>query len=337
MFKKSFKEKKLLGLAFSVSMAVHITLFLTTVLMGQTIMRKPMLQLTEIDIIEPLEVPEVQEIIALPPPKKSVFNMIKKVVPVKKRKPRIRRPQPGGAAKKTTAKKATTKKRVYTGAPLISKKSIGGSGQAGRQPMISRKAAGQRTGTGAPKWDSGPGNRVSSGRKLNLSKSLSLPEGYHQGVVDANIAAALKGKRGELSLHKNSNINAIVGNVTQRKRMGLAAGRGSGSGANLKGFRDAFAVFGQIKNRKIIHMKMPRYPAWAEEQGIEASVKIHVGVLAGGAVDESSIYVESTSGYPQLDKLALQAISYFYFAPLPKKKPQVMQSGSVRFVFRLKR
>jgi TonB family protein len=126
-----------------------------------------------------------------------------------------------------------------------------------------------------------------------------------------------------------------VANVGQGKSLNLASGRG-GNAANLSGFRDAFAVFGEIKHRKILHMKMPKYPAWAEEQGIEASAAIRVGVLADGTVDETSVYVESTSGYPELDNLAIAAAKQFIFAPLPANKSQVVQYGSIRFAFQLK-
>lgn len=84
-------------------------------------------------------------------------------------------------------------------------------------------------------------------------------------------------------------------------------------------------------------MKMPRYPAWAEEQGIEAAVTVALGVYADGSIDESSVYVESTSGYTELDNLAMQAAKEFFFAPLAANKKQVVQYGSIRFVFRLKR
>lgn len=199
-------------------------------------------------------------------------------------------------------------------------------------------------GAGKPKWERGPGARTGGGgRRLNLAMAMSLPHAQRRGVVDADIAASLKGKRGTLSVHKSGDIRGIIDGVGRGKRARLAAGRGggrggdTGSGANLGGFRDAFAVFGQLKNRKIRRMKMPRYPAWAEEQGIEAAVTIRLGVFADGLVDENSVYIESTSGYEQLDKLAVQSAINAVWAPLPAKKKQVIQYGSIRFAFRLKR
>ncbi len=334
------KDDRVLRQALTISVVIHGLVYLLAFFFGQALQRAPMLQLTEIDFVELEEIP-LQEEIAEPQPK-SLLQMVKKVIPVKQ-KPSVKTRKKAAPAspRRAAPKPAPPKKRYIGGAPLISKKMLSGSRARGRamaEPMISKKSIGRGIGTGTPKWEKGPGARTGGGgRRLNLAMSMALPQAQRRGVVDADIAASLKGKRGALSVHKSSNIRGIIAGVGRGKRARLAAGRGGGSGANLGGFRDAFAVFGQIKNRKILRMKMPRYPAWAEEQGIEAAVAIRVGIFADGLVDENSIYIESTSGYPQLDKLAVQSVTQAVWAPLSAKKKQVIQYGSIRFAFRLKR
>ncbi len=331
-------EDRVLRQAFTISTVIHVLVFLLAFFFGQAMQRAPMLQLTEIDFVEMEEIP-LREEIAEPQPK-SLLQMVKRVIPVKQR-PSVRTPKKAPSAP-AAPKPAPPKRRYMGGAPLISKKMLSGSRMSGKavsEPMISKKSIGRGISTGTPKWEKGPGARTGGGgRRLNLAMSMALPQSQRRGVVDADIAASLKGKRGTLSMHKSGDVRGIIAGVSRGKRARLAAtGRGGGSGANLGGFRDAFAVFGEIKNRKILRMKMPRYPAWAEEQGIEATVTIRVGIFADGLVEESSIYIESTSGYPQLDKLAVQSVAQAVWAPLSSKKKPMIQYGSIRFAFRLKR
>jgi TonB family protein len=313
-----------------ISLVVHTLFFLGVVFMNQSMQHTPLLQLREIDIVEPEEIqPEAEP--TPEPEKKSMFNFLKEVIPVKQRPRRVVHqpvPQPRPAPKP---------REPMSFGPLIAKKAImNESSVAGSvAPLISKSSIGTGPSAGAPKWEKGPGGRMGGGGNLNIGLSTILPEAKDKGVADADLAASLQGKRGGLSLHTSTDVNGIVANVGQGKSLNLSSGR-SGNGANLGGFRDASMLFGQIKNRKILRSRMPKYPAWAEEQGIEASTSIRVGVLADGTVDETSVYVESTSGYPELDNLAVAAAKMFIFAPLAGNKSQVIQYGGIRFVFQLK-
>ncbi|MBI4386754.1 MAG: TonB family protein [Elusimicrobia bacterium] len=76
-----------------------------------------------------------------------------------------------------------------------------------------------------------------------------------------------------------------------------------------------FSLRGPLSHRKILKIKLPRYPRWAEESGVEAQVSVRLFVTPNGRV-KSNLYVENTSGYPELDTLVLDCIKQILFAPL---------------------
>lgn len=313
--------------AFWLSAAIHVIILLLMMFLGHNYQQKPMLQLTEIDVVEPVEVPEFKEVVVEKKKKKKPLDFIKKAIP---KKPQIR--QPKRSKPQPVAEPQPAKRVIKPGGPLISKQSV-------RRPLtgggiISKKSISRQPGINSPQWESGPGRQQGvSGRQLNLKTSTRIAQ-QRAGVVDQEIASSLKGQGRNIAINRSSDIRGVVAGVQRSKRS--VVGRGSGT-ANLKGFRDAFAVFGQISNRKILRMKMPKYPAWAEEQGIEASVTVALSVYADGLVKESSVYVEATSGYKELDRLAMAAAKNFIFAALPQSKGHKLESGSIRFVFKLKR
>ncbi len=78
---------------------------------------------------------------------------------------------------------------------------------------------------------------------------------------------------------------------------------------------DFFSIVGPLSGRKILKMALPRYPRWAEEQGLEAQVAVRLTVTAKGRV-KPDLVIERTSGYPDLDNLVLEAVRKMLFSPL---------------------
>jgi len=76
----------------------------------------------------------------------------------------------------------------------------------------------------------------------------------------------------------------------------------------------------------------PPYPRWAQEQNVQAEVSVYMTVRSDGSVKENA-YVQSGSGYPELDQLALEAAKQFIFAP--KAGPE--ETGVAVFRFMLER
>jgi len=87
----------------------------------------------------------------------------------------------------------------------------------------------------------------------------------------------------------------------------------SGAGSKMvtgKGFE----IGGPIGDRKIIKRVMPEYPAWAEEKGISATVQVFFTVKPDGSI-RSTLRIQRSSGYSELDDLAKQAILQWRFSP----------------------
>jgi TonB family protein len=93
-------------------------------------------------------------------------------------------------------------------------------------------------------------------------------------------------------------------------------------------------ISGEVKGREILHREAPVVPRWLEEKGVEVEVVISFVVNPDGEVGDR-LYVEKTSGYAELDRLAIDAIKKYEFAPLPLTVKQAEQKGSIviRFTF----
>ncbi len=109
-------------------------------------------------------------------------------------------------------------------------------------------------------------------------------------------------------------------------------GASAGGSAKAKG-KKGFEIAGPLNNRPILHKVIPQYPAWAEEQGIIGSVRIWFTVTPDGAV-RTNMRVTKTTGYPELDKLALDALKEWRFAVF-NTSDDSSQWGIITFTFSL--
>lgn len=108
--------------------------------------------------------------------------------------------------------------------------------------------------------------------------------------------------------------------------------KGAESWGDKKG---PFSIEGPLKYRKILQKELPIYPRWAEEKGITASVSIRIWAAPNGKV-KTNMYLEKTSGYTELDRLAKEAIAKFVFIALPREQDQEDEWGIATFRFELK-
>lgn len=95
------------------------------------------------------------------------------------------------------------------------------------------------------------------------------------------------------------------------------------------------AIEGELAARNIRRRVEPKYPDWAEKQGIEATIRFRLTVLPNGLLRQDEIEVEQTSGYRELDRIAYEALIQWEFDPLPQEVVQRDQSGVIPFIFTL--
>jgi TonB family protein len=79
--------------------------------------------------------------------------------------------------------------------------------------------------------------------------------------------------------------------------------------------RPLFLITGPLADRKIVNRVVPEYPEWARSKGIESAVVLQFTVGPDGAVKDNVLVVR-TSGYPQLDEVAVHALLQWKFVPL---------------------
>ncbi len=108
---------------------------------------------------------------------------------------------------------------------------------------------------------------------------------------------------------------------------------GSRGGSSVQGA--SFQIQGPISEREVVHSVVPSYPRWAMEKGIEPTLTLRFAVLPSGKVKDA-IFIIRTSGYPELDKSAIDALKKWAFEPLPKNSLWREEWGEVTFIFSLK-
>jgi len=87
-------------------------------------------------------------------------------------------------------------------------------------------------------------------------------------------------------------------------------------------------IKGPLASRKIVERPNPPQV----KVKVEAEIELTLWVLPGGAVDR---VVPSVKGDTELERIAIQYLKQWRFAPLPKDKPQVEQWGTIPIKFRL--
>lgn len=109
--------------------------------------------------------------------------------------------------------------------------------------------------------------------------------------------------------------------------MGTGDGEGAGPAGHVMGAGEGGA------GRKIRYQEPLEYPEWAKERGVDAKVVLRFRVMPDGSVD-SQIVVRKTSGWRQLDELAMKSLRNFLFDPLPAGSAQTAQWGELTFHFK---
>jgi TonB family protein len=155
---------------------------------------------------------------------------------------------------------------------------------------------------------------------------------------------APKGLRSTSGYHYNAPLGEGVGELAGKNRAGyvgaiqvgepseeqvIAAGNSHGSAEG-----HGFEIGGPVGDRKILRRHVPEYPAWAEEKGISAVVKIFFTVKADGSI-RRTLRVVRSSGYAELDSLAKDALLAWRFSPTDASSSADEAWGVITFRFTL--
>ncbi len=93
-----------------------------------------------------------------------------------------------------------------------------------------------------------------------------------------------------------------------------------------------FTVAGPVSQREITRKLVPRYPKWALERRVSGTVVVRIWVQPNGQV-KGAPTVESSSGYPNLDQVVVDALRGWEFAALGPGVKTEDQWGVVTFKF----
>jgi TonB family protein len=95
-----------------------------------------------------------------------------------------------------------------------------------------------------------------------------------------------------------------------------------------------FSVAGPISQREITRKLVPRYPKWALDRRVSGTVVVRLWVQPDGRV-KGAPTVESSSGYPDLDQVVVDALRGWEFAALGSGVKSEDQWGIITFKFLL--
>ena len=93
-----------------------------------------------------------------------------------------------------------------------------------------------------------------------------------------------------------------------------------------------FSVAGPISQREIARKLVPRYPKWALDRRVSGTVVVRIWVQPDGRV-KGAPTVESSSGYPDLDQVVVDALRGWEFAALGPGVKSEDQWGVITFKF----
>ena len=90
-------------------------------------------------------------------------------------------------------------------------------------------------------------------------------------------------------------------------------------------------IEGPLSDRQVVSASVPQFPPWAKEQGVvESAVAIRFTVDPSGKVLET-MRVERTSGFGRMDRLAMEHLKLWRFAPVNASEGN--QWGIITFRF----
>jgi len=119
--------------------------------------------------------------------------------------------------------------------------------------------------------------------------------------------------------------------VYEIAREGSASADKAATGGGLGPDGMAWTLDGPVGNRALLRRPLPSAPEWLGKRGLEVAVQIRFQVAPSGLVKPGAV-IKKTSGFPEIDKKALDALKGWRFAAV-KASRDVW--GQVTFRFQM--
>lgn len=106
----------------------------------------------------------------------------------------------------------------------------------------------------------------------------------------------------------------------------------AGGGEGPDGGGIGWSIDGPAGSRRIVKRALPESPAWVAQRGLDLSVQIKFQIAPDGRVKPGAV-IKRTSGFPEIDRKALEAIRKWRFEPVLGRPNAGDAWGNVTFKF----
>ncbi len=163
-------------------------------------------------------------------------------------------------------------------------------------------------------------------RRVELSRELAALTGPGEFLDDGAAAPAGTAKaRQDMDMPTASDSGGSAGEDLRDRPV-------SGGGDKRVAGGLSWSIEGPVGNRRLLARQIPRSPDWVSSRGLNLAVRIKFQVLADGTV--KGALIKLTSGFPELDTLALTALAKWRFEALAAALAKVPDTwGLVTFRF----
>jgi len=278
--------------------------------------------------------------------KKSGLSMTKKPAPMKV----VKKVAPKPAPKPFVSKIAIPKFIPRSDEEMIAASPSPGISAPARKlmaqapvPLLKGKTRGVRAQDITMKLED-RGTHISGGRMIAIP--IAEERGDTPYLPAASLAEAPKARKTNMGARFTPGQGSGSGELVGKNKGGYfgvakapvyVQGDLSGSGgksrkSTIQG--QGFEIGGPIGDRKIMRRRLPEYPAWAEEKGVSAVVQIFFTVRPDGSI-RTTMRVDRSSGYPELDQLAKEALAQWKFSPTSAASSEDTAWGVITFRFTL--
>lgn len=170
--------------------------------------------------------------------------------------------------------------------------------------------------------------QASPGRRMAAAQALEvLKEAEPKAGLPGSLSAALPQAP---ALEMGPALRAAPESIAKKLGPSIAPAAPRREAQALEGKKKGVEIEGPLASRAVASAAVPEFPDWARRQGVlEAAVSIRFWVAPDGSV-LPNMSVEHTSGYGRLDRLALESLKQWKFAPIAA---QERQWGVITFRF----